>query len=292
MKKLISFLALSFCALAVYAQATHNMKITFQDGNTVVYGMENVKTVEFVEKEEPSAKETYTINGVEYPMPEAVDLGLPSGTKWASMNIGAKEINDVGGYYCWADPTGELNYYSYEWRCEELDGPWTSDLFGGVNPPHDIAGTELDIATQKIGNGWCLPSFVDFRELDQFCVFSDFETYLKITGPNGNSIIIPHSGMWAVTGFVQSCDANGNIIGVISYPEFQFSESGGLVCLWGGSITYRSEEEYNNALRYNQPAADFMYLNKNGLSYPEPSIKSISSTYYRNSMIPIRAVRK
>lgn len=198
MNKLISFLALSFCALTVNAQATHNMRVTFNNGKYVVFGMDSVKTVEFEEKMEEEAKATYTINGVDYPMPEAIDLGLPSGTKWASMNIGARSIEDSGGYYCWADPTGALTYYDYEYDSE--DGPWNSPLFGGINPPDDIGGTTHDIATVNLGRQWRIPSLTDFMELDKYCTYSIDGDFLVATGPNGSRIYFSQCGVGATTG--------------------------------------------------------------------------------------------
>ncbi len=131
---------------------------------------------------------TYVIKGVSYPEPEAIDLGLPSGNKWANMNIGASSVNEIGGYYGWADPTGELTYESYNWRNVDLDGAWNSPLFGGTNPPRDISGTELDIATNKLGADWCMPSSNDFKELTDNCSFEVLDTYVRVVGPNGRSI--------------------------------------------------------------------------------------------------------
>ena len=138
--------------------------------------------------------QTYVIKGVTYPIPEAIDLGLPSGVKWANMNMGALSVNEIGGYYGWADPTGELSVDNYNWRNVDLDGAWTSPLFGGTNPPRDISGTNLDIATTKLGVEWCMPSSDDFKELTENCTFTVESDYVKVTGPNGNSIILPISG--------------------------------------------------------------------------------------------------
>lgn len=273
MKQLISFLALSFCALAVNAQATHNMKISFQDGNTVVYGIENVKTVEFVEKEEPSAKETYTIAGAEYPMPEAVDLGLPSGTKWASMNIGAKDDNDPGGYYGWADPTGELDVFSLSWRNETLDGAWNTDLFGGINPPIDISGTELDIATQNMGKLWCLPSANDFQELTDNCSFYIYPTYVKVVGLNGAFIKLPNSGIktWSDTNYQEVR---------ITMSEFP--------CLWASTYISPDPEEESYNTTYNHPSADYACAELNGFR----GLFGPCYRWYRYGLIPARAIRK
>lgn len=280
MKKLISFLALSFCALIVNAQATHNMKITFQDGNTVVYGMENVKSVEFVEKEDPSAKETYTIAGVEYPMPEAVDLGLPSGTKWASMNIGAKGVYEIGGYYGWADPTGELTSNSYCWLDTSINGPWTSDLFGGTNPPKDISGTDLDLSTRKLGKEWRMPSPSDFRELNENCTFKKYEKYYEVIGPNGASIILPISGQWCFS----KSDSSGN---PLEYYKFVLVMDY-TPCFWTSTRSFDdSYLEYD--AEYNYPAADYTHVCEDKFW---GMVNGICDSYYRNAMMPIRAIKK
>ena len=204
MKKLISFLALSFCALTVKAQATHNMKITFQDGNTVVYGMENVKTVEFIEKDEPAAKETYTISGIEYPMPEAIDLGLPSGTKWANMNIGAKSIDDIGLDFAWAETepkdTFTCENYKYYYR--------STTATTGIQPngsnywyfPSKYRGNmetllmEDDAAYIHLGEEWSIPSLEQAKELFDCLTWTaewkdNSPVRLIGSAANGNSII-------------------------------------------------------------------------------------------------------
>ena len=44
--------------------------------------------------------------------PHAIDLGLPSGTKWACCNVGAEKPEDDGGYYAWGE-TGEKEEYTW-----------------------------------------------------------------------------------------------------------------------------------------------------------------------------------
>lgn len=192
MKKLISFLALSFCALTVNAQATHNMKITFQDGNTVVYGMENVKSVEFVEKEEPSSKETYTINGVEYPMPEAIDLGLPSGTKWASMNIGAKDINDAGLYFAWCEAEPKDIFTIDNYKHTILDSSGNFSYFSYFDTK--TITLDNDAAYNNLGDEWRVPTVDQFNELMLYLAWSaekgndDLPLRIVGTAANGNVI--------------------------------------------------------------------------------------------------------
>ncbi len=185
MKKFLSFLALSFCALAVNAQATHKMRITFQNGKTVSFGMDSVMTVEFLEKT-PISKETYFIDGVEYPTPEAVDLGLPSGTKWASMNVGSSSPTDGGLYFAYADPI-------YRGDFDDQDDEAHFDYPFEYGPPSNIIFTEYDIATANIGKPWCMPSCDQLKELLKYCKFeyNHDSFYYTDIGPNNNSIILP-----------------------------------------------------------------------------------------------------
>jgi len=44
---------------------------------------------------------------------EAVDLGLPSGTKWANMNVGAEKPEDYGSYFAWGE-TKTKNVYNWD----------------------------------------------------------------------------------------------------------------------------------------------------------------------------------
>ena len=53
--------------------------------------------------------------------PEMVDLGLPSGTLWATCNIGAYCPEDYGDYFAWGETLGYLdgksvfNWITYKW---------------------------------------------------------------------------------------------------------------------------------------------------------------------------------
>ena len=48
---------------------------------------------------------------------ETVDLGLPSGTKWANMNVGAEKPEDVGLYFAWGETTGYLgDDHNFAWE--------------------------------------------------------------------------------------------------------------------------------------------------------------------------------
>ena len=57
----------------------------------------------------------------------AVDLGLPSGTKWANMNVGATSPQESGLYFAWGETTGytsettdgrQFDWANYKWMAE------------------------------------------------------------------------------------------------------------------------------------------------------------------------------
>ena len=115
----------------------------------------------------------YLENGREY-----VDLGLTSGTKWATMNIGAENPQDYGGYYAWGET---ITKETYNWGTY-LDGNMSSysdcgtdkDALKGVI---DIAGTEYDAAKANWGGKWRMPTEAQQEELCDECYWVWTESY-------------------------------------------------------------------------------------------------------------------
>ena len=122
---------------------------------------------------------------------EAIDLGLPSGTKWASCNIGATRPEEYGGYYAWGETEEKSRY---DWETYKYGS--SRDNCQGIGK--DIAGTQYDVAHVRWGGPWVMPSFDQIKELLANC--SSEWTSLngvdgrKFTGPNGNSIFLPAAG--------------------------------------------------------------------------------------------------
>lgn len=125
---------------------------------------------------------------------EYVDLGLPSGTKWATHNLDMSRPNketasveDYGSYCNWADPTGE-NVYKDE------------NTLPSANPPASICNTDYDIAHVQWGKEWSLPTKEMQYELRTECKWENVEINgvkcCKAIGPNGNYIILPLGGCW------------------------------------------------------------------------------------------------
>lgn len=112
--------------------------------------------------------------------PILVDLGLPSGTKWADRNIGATSVTSVGGYYSYGETATKQIY--------------TSDTYTFKSDITNIAGTEYDVATKKYGKGWSIPTAEQWKELFESCTLDYMvinKLYVaKFTGPNGKSIYL------------------------------------------------------------------------------------------------------
>ena len=114
-----------------------------------------------------------TENGHDY-----VDIGLPSGTKWATANVGASKPQDYGNYYAWGQVTpSETSYWS-----TYLDGNISSisdcgtdkDALKGVT---DIAGTQYDAAKANWGGKWRMPTKAQQDELRDQCYWVWTDNY-------------------------------------------------------------------------------------------------------------------
>lgn len=131
------------------------------------------------------------LNGHEY-----VDLGLPSGTLWATCNVGANSPEELGYYFAWGETTPK-DYYSsdnYKWR-NSIDRTLTKYTY--VDDGKTKLDDADDAATANWGSGWCTPSREQILELLQYTV-KDCVTMKGVKGitftRNGNTIFIPCAG--------------------------------------------------------------------------------------------------
>ena len=130
------------------------------------------------------------INGHEY-----VDLGLPSGLKWATCNVGANSPEEYGDYYAW----GEINTKStYRISNYKFSKGGLLGLFGKCEDLGDISSTRYDVARTNWGGSWRLPKRTELEELINKCtwewIIQNGKKGYKVTGPNSNSIFIPAAG--------------------------------------------------------------------------------------------------
>ena len=131
--------------------------------------------------------------------PHVIDLGLPSGRKWACCNVGTAEPEGFGGYYAWGE-TEEKTVYSIETYQHKYNYVYHEN--GTVTVDYvdlgDISGTSNDVARKKWGSSWRMPAMEDYDEL-----FSnsdvEFHTLNGITGwlfksHHGGCVFFPHTG--------------------------------------------------------------------------------------------------
>ena len=155
----------------------------------------------FKEKEQDPAD---PYNGHEY-----VDLGLPSGLKWATMNVGATKPEEYGDYFAW----GETEPYYTEGHSQDnpcsnwKDGkreynPGDSYFDPGFSKYAKDIKTQLeldnDAAHVNWGGDWRMPTKEEQDELLTNCSWewttSDGVNGYVVTGKNGKSIFIPAAG--------------------------------------------------------------------------------------------------
>ncbi len=133
---------------------------------------------------------------------EWVDLGLPSGTLWATCNIGASSPEEYGDYFSWGetDPKEVYDWSTYKW-CEgsedTLTKYCTNSGYGIVDNKTELE-PEDDAAFVNWGPSWRIPTNDQLKELGDKCTLTwttmnGVEGRL-ITGPNGNSIFLPATG--------------------------------------------------------------------------------------------------
>lgn len=131
--------------------------------------------------------------------PHMIDLGLPSGTKWACCNVGATKPEEYGDYYTWGE-TEVKSVYNWSsckyWTDHNGDGYVEDNEFTDLGS--DIAGTGYDVAHVKWGGSWIMPSHNHEVELLDNCTYTwtsmNGVEGGQFTGPSGGSIFLPAAG--------------------------------------------------------------------------------------------------
>ena len=134
---------------------------------------------------------------------EYVDLGLPSGLRWAKCNIGAETETDYGDFFMWGSVTPNTPDECV-WEHAPFNGGNTSynaDAFNKVKDtacPNGILAKEYDAAAQIMGSGWRMPTDTEIQELldnttNEWTQVNGVNGR-KFTASNGNSIFIPAAG--------------------------------------------------------------------------------------------------
>lgn len=181
--------------------AYHNEKQWTLDGVQVAYNnMEAGKTYTAYPTVKIMGKELRAVPSKDFPElltcpddnhPHAIDLGLPSGTKWCCCNVGADTPEGYGGYYAWGE-TSEKSYYSRE------NYAYYNSSTGYFNNISDIAGTGYDVAHVRMGASWRMPSIAQQQELINNCsrqwMQQNGVNGILVTGRNGGQVFLPAAG--------------------------------------------------------------------------------------------------
>ena len=108
--------------------------------------------------------------------PQYIDLGLPSGTLWATCNIGANNPWEYGDYFAWGETTTKKSYswafYQYADGNYDKIIKYCNKSFYGNNGHTDKLKTlekEDDAANANIGPDWSMPTIEQYRELMENC---------------------------------------------------------------------------------------------------------------------------
>ena len=164
------------------------------------------------------SKDRIDNNGYDY-----VDLGLPSGTLWAKMNVGANKPTDYGLYFQWGDTIGYTadqvgtGDRQKKYASDRSDCKWYSGgAFIKYIHPGESLHLEDDGANVNMGGDWHIPTPTQIKEL----IVNTTSVWTTLDDVNGilftskkditKSIFIPASGS-ALNGLIQDIGSEGNV---------------------------------------------------------------------------------
>ncbi|MDY6036657.1 MAG: hypothetical protein SPI67_04150 [Paludibacteraceae bacterium] len=191
--KHLKFLAAVCCMAAVFAACEKNdpSDNTNNNGTNTDQNDGNSNT--------GSDNATGTANGHDY-----VDLGLPSGTKWATCNVGATKPEEYGDYYAWGETTPKAYYdwSTYKWCNGDYDTQTkycTDSSYGIVVDNKTVLELADDAARANWGGAWRMPTDAEWTELRENCTWTwttknGVNGYEVKSNINGNSIFLPAAG--------------------------------------------------------------------------------------------------
>ena len=208
----------------------------------VVTGNYSFKTAKKGEKPNPTVT------------PEYVDLGLPSGVKWATFNVGATQPEEYGDYFAWGEtePKELYDWSTYKW----CDGSYNTltkyntDSEYGVVDNKKILESSDDAAYVNWGGNWRMPSVDEWNELLSHCSLK-WEERNGVSGvalvsvQNGNSLFLPAAGVYHYDNGLVNLNVEG------WYRTHSLDESRGTISLgfsYTGSIDW-----YANDRCFGQP---------------------------------------
>ena len=156
------------------------------------------------------------VKGPGVPVPNnCVDLGLDSGLLWAKCNMGTTKPTEPGDYYAWGETSTKKKYYSTNYKYYKAKYS-IEVLKYNEKDGKEVLELEDDAARANIGVGYRIPTQKDWEELLEDCKWEAVTTTLsetidpsqkkviarwKVTGPNGNSIVLPTTSGFKADGW-------------------------------------------------------------------------------------------
>lgn len=176
-------------------------------------------------KRRPDGISIRPVKGPGVPVPNnCVDLGLASGLLWAKCNMGTTDPTQLGDYYAWAEISTKKKYSAetykhYKWADYKLKRIKKYNAEDGKT----VIDPDDDAARVNLGVGYRIPTQEDWKELLDECNWQAVTITLpeimnpsqtktiarwKVTGPSGNSIILPMTGGFEFAGGYSHNDKN------------------------------------------------------------------------------------
>ena len=194
-----------------------------------------------------------------------VDLGLPSGTLWATCNVGATSPEDYGDYFAWGETTGyndgktTFDWSTYKW-CNGSSSTMTKYCnnsnygYNGFTDNKTELDLEDDAAYVNWGAAWRMPSYEQFKELTNSSYTTTAWTTqngvggrLITSNSNGNSVFLPAAGYR----YGSSLDGAGSYGGCLSRTLDESGPDGahGLGFISSGVNTGYGNRYYGQSVR-------------------------------------------
>ena len=203
-------LALMCFGIAMQATA-QGIIVKKSDGTQVIYKASEVQSIEtYGYGDEPSPN----------PQPgehEWVDLGLPSGTLWATMNVGAEKPEGDGYYFAWGETEPKSDYSEITYTYYK-DGKYTKyntkSSYGVVDDKKELE-PEDDAATVNWGDEWQMPTSDQLSELFSSrytevvkATLNNIQGVRIISRINQKEIFLPFSG-YKDASTLKNCNESG-----------------------------------------------------------------------------------
>ena len=233
-------------------------------------------------KRRPDGISIRPVKGPGVPVPNnCVDLGLASGLLWAKCNLGTTDPTQLGDYYAWGETSTKKKYYSDNYKHFKIDGG-IKVLKYNEKDGKTVLDLNDDAARANIGAGYRIPTKEDWEELLEDCKWEAVTTTLseiidpsqtkviarwKVTGPSGNSIVLPMTSGFRGDGWGVQPDNDTYYTTANLYPADELSD----------------KDKYQKAVALTWPM--FAKETSSG-GIKEPSFKSI----YRDFGVVIRPV--